>query len=718
MRYLKCENIVIDTENQLLIRDGESIQLAPKVYDLLIYFCLNHDKIISKDELMDNVWSGTIVTDNAISRTLVKVRKVLADDPKKPQFIITVPKKGYRMVATFSETNGSALTESGSQSLDSHANQINECASHINPIVAASNNSQDKGSNTHSKKQNIQFLIKVALSAFALLILSIYLIPINFQQNETITTKQLTPLTREIAEEQHPNISPDLKLLAYSKTGTGRPSFIAIETINTQQKITVKFPDAALSRPVWSPTDNKLAFLFQQQDSCIIYWAELANIQQLDSWQAISECSKDSWPHFTFSADGQYLYFNDKQSPTSGYQIFRVNLSTLEKDIIKQPITRGLGNYYFDISADGSRLVMLNSEFAPKTQIYTLDIVQSKLKQSAQLPYLMRAVSWHHDNKTIVHPSPHPAYELWQSNLAGEKLAVVASNTSRVKQLSRINNGKDFSFVSYLLNRDIHYAEQMKNTNIELDNSSVMDYLPTLANTSERYAFVSKRSSTAEVYLSTLGANQSKQITFFDNRIKLYHLDFSPSDSQLAILADNQAFIVNTSNLELIELPLNNIAISGLSWQDEDTLLFSTIKNNNWRFMRYKISTQALTAFPKNYQGGIYSSSDGFYYAITQKNEQVMKFKGIDQPVIPTELYCPAGLLNRKLNLQLSANAIICRKQSVSADIQAYDIDKATLRETVWFKDLVGYDFDSKNGRLIYTKMKQSVADIMRTTSN
>ena len=101
MRYLHFSDICIDTHNQLLYRQGETINLAPKVYDLLVFLCQNSHRVISKDELMDEVWTGTLVTENAISRTLVKVRKALADDPKKPQFIITVPRKGYRMVADF-----------------------------------------------------------------------------------------------------------------------------------------------------------------------------------------------------------------------------------------------------------------------------------------------------------------------------------------------------------------------------------------------------------------------------------------------------------------------------------------------------------------------------------------------------------------------------------------------------------------------------------------
>jgi len=725
LRYLKFENIFIDTDNQLLIRDGESINLAPKVYDLLIYFCLNHHKIISKDELMDHVWTGTIVTENAISRTLVKVRKALGDDPKNPQFIITVPRKGYRMVATFvkiASIEGANVELENPENFPVESDGLDTAVPEKRPLLENPlNQVQAENPLSALKEDSRTFTIKVVISAFILLIMSVFLFPIDFQQAETITTKQLKSLTRESAQEQHPTISPDLTHLAYSKTVSGQRSYITIENLADHKKINITHARAKLSRPVWSPTTDKLAFLYQHNTVCWIYWADVADIQNKESWHEVSECSKDSWPHFVFSPDGEYLYFNDRQSQTNGYQIFRVNLTNLQKDIVNQPITNGQGNYAFDISPDGERLVMLNSEFAPYTRIYTLDIAQSTLTQTAQLSYLMRSVSWHHDNQTLVHPSPHPAYELWQSNLAGEKLAVVASNSSRVKQVTRINNGKDFAFVSYLLNKDIHYTDKASRTKAALDNSSVMDYLPTLANTSDNYAFVSKRSSTAEVYLSSLHSNESQQISAFENRIKLYHLTFSPNDKQLAILADNQLFIMAMHDFSINVLPLENIAISGLSWQDEDTLLFSTVKNNDWAFMRYQISTKQFNSLPSGYQGGLYSPLDGFYYALADKTGQVMKFTDSSEPAIGTDLFCPESFINRQLNLQQSGDTIVClapvAKDDSNKGLAAYDINNSLKDPGVWFSALAKRDFDSNNNGVIYTKLTQSVADIMQTVS-
>jgi Tol biopolymer transport system component len=458
----------------------------------------------------------------------------------------------------------------------------------------------------------------------------------------------------------------------------------------------------------------------------MIFWAEISEIKNKDSWQTISECGSNSWPHFVFSPDGKNLYFNDRQLMTNGYQIFRVDLDNLQKDIINQPITNGQGNYAFDISPDGKQLVMLNSEFAPQTRIYTLELANAILNQTAELPYLMRSVNWHHDNQTIVHPSPHPAYELWQSTLSGEKLSVVASNTSRVKQVSRINNGADFTFVSYLLNRDIFFQSHGKGESQGLNNSSVMDYLPTLANKSKQYAFVSKRSTTAEVYLAELfngekneSINQDtsvNRLTFFNNPVKIYQLDFSPNDKQLMILADNQIFIADIVNGVVKQLSLENMAISGVSWQDEQTLLFSTIKNNDWYLMRFNINTAKISEMPVGYQGGIYSGYDKRFYLLSDEG-QIMELKELQQAPQATQLFCSPNFINRQLNLKVTPEGLVCLSPMENGNSQLVQYRFSDQSVAPWKNLSTNFDYQVNELGVIYTKLTQSVADIMQTST-
>ncbi len=719
MRYLHFADICIDTHNQLLHRQGQTINLAPKVYDLLVFLCQNSQRVISKDELMEQVWTGTLVTENAISRTLVKVRKALADDPKNPQYIITVPRKGYRMVANFVASD---TVSNQAESLVS-TNQIDDLNGDEEQAAGVETNQQSTLTAQPLVFNQSRSSKNTVLIAVGVIMLIVITYALSIKTNTVLQTKQIKPLTREVGVEQYPAVSPELTHLAYRKDVSGKPSYINIENLSSHVKQSITHERGALSKPVWSPTQDKLAFLYQHNSVCMIFWAELSDIKNKDTWQDITECGAQASPHFVFSPDGQYLYFNDRQSVSHGYQVFRVNLANNEKDIVNQPITNGLGNYSFDISPDGERLLMINSEFSPTTRIYTLEIESSTLKQTAQLDYLMRSALWHHDNETIIHPSPHPAYELWQSSLTGNKLAVVASNTSRVKHLSRINNGKDFSFVSYLLNKDIFFTTMAKTKDqveIELDNSTVMDYLPALANNTNQYAFVSKRSTSAEVYLSAIKSDQdnstenAKQLSHFNNPVKLYDLAFSPNDSQLLVLADNQIYVANIDAISMKKLPLDNIAIVAVSWQDENNLLLSTIKNADWTLMAYNISEQKLSSMPVGYQGGLYSSVDNHFYFIADDSSHVMKFSDISAEPQATDLICQPSIINRKLNLKATHDGLVCQSNTENKQYSHYSFTNKTSK--IWQNPPAANDFSVNKKGMIYTKMKRSVADIMQTS--
>ena len=720
MRYLHFADICIDTHNQLLHRQGQTINLAPKVYDLLVFLCQNSQRVISKDELMEQVWTGTLVTENAISRTLVKVRKALADDPKNPQYIITVPRKGYRMVANFVASD---TVSNQPESLVS-TNQKDDLNDDEKQAAGVETNQQSTLTAQAIVVNQSRISKNTILITVGVIMLIVITYALSIKTNTVLQTKQIKPLTREIGVEQYPAVSPELTHLAYRKDVSGKPSYINIENLSSHVKQSITHARGALSKPVWSPTQDKLAFLYQHNSVCMIFWAELSDIKNKDTWQDITECGAQASPHFVFSPDGQYLYFNDRQSASHGYQVFRVNLANNEKDIVNQPITNGLGNYSFDISPDGERLLMINSEFSPTTRIYTLEIESSTLEQTAQLDYLMRSALWHHDNETIIHPSPHPAYELWQSSLTGNKLAVVASNTSRVKHISRINNGKDFSFVSYLLNKDIYFSTMAKTkdqVDVELDNSTVMDYLPALANNTNQYAFVSKRSTSAEVYLSTVindkhsSTEATKQLSDFNNPVKLYDLVFSPNDSQLMVLADNQIFVANIVEMSMKKLPLDNIAIVAVSWQNENNLLLSTIKNADWRLMAYNISEQKLSSMPVGYQGGLYSAVDNNFYFIADDSSQVMKLSEISAEPQATDLTCQPSIINRKLNLKATSDGLVCQSNTESNQYSHHSFTQQTSK--IWQKPAADNDFSVNKNGMIYAKMKRSVADVMQTTS-
>lgn len=96
-------NCRIDADRREVRRDGSRVDTEPRTLDLLLYLLRFRERVVSKDELQDEVW-GTIVTETAVARGIMKARKLLGDSPDNPRYIGTVRGHGYRFIGELKPT--------------------------------------------------------------------------------------------------------------------------------------------------------------------------------------------------------------------------------------------------------------------------------------------------------------------------------------------------------------------------------------------------------------------------------------------------------------------------------------------------------------------------------------------------------------------------------------------------------------------------------------
>lgn len=99
MSVVRFGPFVLDASRRSLECDGVEIALQPKVFDTLSYFLKNPGRVISRRELLEQLWPDTVVGDAALSRCIKEVRRALGDDPQRPAFLSTIPRVGYRFEA-------------------------------------------------------------------------------------------------------------------------------------------------------------------------------------------------------------------------------------------------------------------------------------------------------------------------------------------------------------------------------------------------------------------------------------------------------------------------------------------------------------------------------------------------------------------------------------------------------------------------------------------
>lgn len=116
--FLVFDDCVLDLDRRELLRASQRVAMAPKVFDLLVYLAGHGERVVSRDDLIDTVWAGRIVSESTLASHINAVRKAVGDDGRQQRVIRTVARRGFRFVAQVRQTEalaagGPADTDAG-----------------------------------------------------------------------------------------------------------------------------------------------------------------------------------------------------------------------------------------------------------------------------------------------------------------------------------------------------------------------------------------------------------------------------------------------------------------------------------------------------------------------------------------------------------------------------------------------------------------------------
>jgi DNA-binding winged helix-turn-helix (wHTH) protein len=97
LRYL-FEDFSLDTERRELRREGALVAVEPKVFDFLAFLIANRERVVSRDDLIAQVWGGRIVSEAALARCINGARSAIGDSGEAQRLIKTLQRKGVRFV--------------------------------------------------------------------------------------------------------------------------------------------------------------------------------------------------------------------------------------------------------------------------------------------------------------------------------------------------------------------------------------------------------------------------------------------------------------------------------------------------------------------------------------------------------------------------------------------------------------------------------------------
>ena len=90
---------VLDPESGRLTENQRVVPLAPKPFETLRYLASHPGRVVPKAELMEKLWPDTFVTDDVLVQCVVEIRRALGDHARTPQYVETIPRRGYEFLA-------------------------------------------------------------------------------------------------------------------------------------------------------------------------------------------------------------------------------------------------------------------------------------------------------------------------------------------------------------------------------------------------------------------------------------------------------------------------------------------------------------------------------------------------------------------------------------------------------------------------------------------
>jgi DNA-binding winged helix-turn-helix (wHTH) protein len=99
---VRFDRFELDEANARLLRDGTAVALAPTPFAVLCALVRQPGSLLTTNALLDQVWGHQFLTDSALRTAISDLRTALDDDARKPRFIETVSRRGYRFIAALS----------------------------------------------------------------------------------------------------------------------------------------------------------------------------------------------------------------------------------------------------------------------------------------------------------------------------------------------------------------------------------------------------------------------------------------------------------------------------------------------------------------------------------------------------------------------------------------------------------------------------------------
>lgn len=702
---------------QILSYEGQTVELDPRQLALLEFFLINPARIVTRDELQEAIWKQVIVSDNAINKLVANLRKSLNDNPKSPLYIQTVPKQGYRFVASIKVLTSRARkvqTENFAQLFSSQKNVQKTAWPKIvaslflcsliafMSYVAYSDNQPEP---SYGQTQTLTRMSGVKQSPVVTLDQESVLF-INFVEGKGELFKGPVELSKDAVKPINTPFSTITNLLGFDKSGQlvvrankdGQCGWFKGVLESDTFLITEQ---SQLTCPARLLRDNEYA---QSTDS--IYFINHNSLGY--------EENSVSFAHFD-DADFKMASLNLESKWTAS----RFEIQGNDVVLLAHTAIGHSGVFKFDLSDIADQ--------APLLAVDKMKGASSILRPEFILPFRANNVAWSHDKKGVVYTNAPPATQLlYQSLETDVKPKLVASFSDYICcNIARIGVNDDYVFTTEAADFNIEWLNNSEKTDNDfvIDNSSSYDFLPAFANTSDSLYFLSKRSGKTQIYKQAAQSG-AEQVSDFNAYLRFYGLSLSPDDKWITSFERKVIWLLATDERQADR----TISVSGnilsLDWLSNQLFAVSVREKGHVRVDIYNTQIQkvhTLTGSENMTINRVMSDPNGSRGVVLIVNEGTLYDLPLsdlfDTSSVDTLIDGVAELISLEAPISFSAavinkNHVLYPSQKIGLWLGVELINGA---QPYALPVDVGRELTAKEGKLVHSKLVHLSSEVHRT---
>jgi len=562
----KLKHWVAKPQSLELVHLQTTKKIEPKAMELLCYLIQHQGKVVSAQNLLEELWRGVSVSENSVRRLITQLRKALEDDANNPQFIETIPKRGYKLVCSV----------------------------------------ESQSENTSNIQVNLRAKVFIYSCIVIFLAATLYFIieKIDYPDQPESLKTEILRITSTPGEETLPAINSDLSKVFYTQ----------IPRLSNEIKIRVRDNNSNedaqimgfIGRPyivAWSPDADQVAYV--DPESCQIFIAQYNHDNKnLFNSRKISNCKSPYLNRLEWFEQGKSLYLSQYDSKQAKrvhfqYKLKHSELTKLDIGLDKfrlkpfRLLPHPSNNQWLVVTKDSEDLLSL--------WLFRPDMSEPQLildKANKRLDY-----SWCiNSNNSFVYSQGNQLHVFSDGKIESAGAFNIKNfafmKCAELENERKENQRRKIVFSPFSRNTNLFiqpnplFANKKASSPQAIYPSTQIDTNPVFSESSERLAFVSERNGKWQIWEGIEDSAKPLSEHAFAN--PPFIISWSPNETKLLLLVDRQPALLDLLSNKVEYLKLESKHVSYAHWgRNENEVLLSISEDQ--RIHSYQLLTQELT---------------------------------------------------------------------------------------------------------------------------